>query len=157
VILISHIRPVNLFQEAGMAGKARTAAAVAAGAVVWALLWVGGAAIAGALWPDIIVPGQRLDHSGALAGYVLYSVIVSVAAGYLTARIARGTSPAVAILAGMQLALGLAIELSSWDKTPAWYHIVFLALLVPALLFGGNIWQRRSQTRPRAMGATASL
>jgi hypothetical protein len=140
-----------------MASQARTAAAVAAGAVVWALLWVGGAAIAGALWPDIILPAQRLDHAGALAGYLLYSVIVSVAAGYLTARIAQGTSPAVGMLAGIQLLLGLAIELSAWDKTPAWYHIVFLALLVPAILFGGNLWQRRSQPRPHAAGVTASL
>lgn len=140
-----------------MASRARTAAAVAAGAVVWALLWVGGAALAGALWPDIIVPGQRLDHAGALAGYVVYSVLVSVAAGYLTARIARGRSRAVAMLAGLQLLLGLAIELSAWDKTPAWYHIVFLALLVPAIFFGGNLWQRHSQPQPRAMGARASL
>lgn len=140
-----------------MASKARTAVAVAAGAVVWALLWVGGAAIAGALWPDIIVAGQRLDHSGALVGYVLYSVIVSVVAGYLTARVARGTSPAVGILAALQLALGLAIELSAWDKTPAWYHIIFLALLVPAIVFGGNLWQRRSEQPPPAMSARASL
>ncbi len=125
-----------------MTNTARIAAAVIAGALVWAVLWVGGAAVAAALWPVIIEPGQRLEHSGALLSYIVYSVIVSVVAGYLAARIAQGRARAVGILAGIQLALGLAIELSAWDMTPAWYHIVFLALLVPALLFGGSLWKR---------------
>ncbi|HEX6063086.1 MAG TPA: hypothetical protein VFZ04_02645 [Longimicrobiales bacterium] len=127
-----------------MASTARTTTAVTAGAIAWAVLWVGGAALAGAIWPNIIVPNQRLEHSGALVGYILYSVMVSVAAGYLTARITQGAARAVPILAAIQLALGLVIELSAWDKTPVWYHIVFLALLVPALLFGGSLWKRRS-------------
>jgi hypothetical protein len=129
-----------------MTSGARTAA-VTAGVTVWAVLWVGGAALAAALWPDIIVPEQRLEHNGALVGYILYSVLVSMVAGYLTARIAKGAPRAVHILAAIQLAFGLVIELSAWNKTPAWYHMVFLTLLVPALLFGGNLSKRRSAQR----------
>jgi hypothetical protein len=138
---MSHIPTVNLPSEARMVTKSRIAAAVVTGAVLWAILWVGGAAIAQRIWPELIIPGQRLDHTGALLGYVAYSIIVSVISGYVTARIAAGTR-AVATLAAIQLALGIAIEGASWQLTPAWYHIVFLALLVPAILWGGSLARR---------------
>jgi hypothetical protein len=28
---------------------------------------------------------------------------------------------------------------SAWQLTPVWYHLVFLALLVPAVLYGGRL------------------
>jgi hypothetical protein len=122
-----------------MATKSRIAGAVLAGAVLWAVLWVGGAAIAQNIWSGILAPGQPVTHTGALLGYIAYSVLVSVASGYVTARIARGHLRAVHILAGIQLALGIAIEGAGWNLTPAWYHITFLVLLVPAIVFGGRM------------------
>jgi hypothetical protein len=97
------------------------------------------------VWPDVIVAGQPLEHTGALLGYIAYSVIVSVISGYVTARIAAAMR-AVHILAAIQLLLGIAIEGSGWELAPAWYHIVFLALLVPAILFGGQLARSRSGT-----------
>jgi hypothetical protein len=135
-----------------MAAKARTVMAVLAGAVLWAVLWVGGAALAQQVWPEILVPGERLEHTGALLGYIGYSVIVSILAGYVTARLAAGHMRAVHILAGIQLALGIAIEGAGWQLTPAWYHIAFLVLLVPAIVMGGRLYAGRARGHSLAMG-----
>jgi hypothetical protein len=124
----------------------RAILAVLAGAVVWAILWVGGTQAAQAAFPDTLRPGQPLAHTGALVGYLGYSVLLSMLAGYVTAAVAR-TEPMRAVwgLAVLQLALGIAFEASAWSLTPVWYHLVFLALIVPATIYGGLIRLRRRQ------------
>jgi hypothetical protein len=136
-----------------MITKTRMTMAVVAGAALWAVLWVGGAALAQRVWPEIIVAGQRLDHTGALLGYIAFSVIVSVISGYTTARVA-GAMRAVHVLATIQLVLGIVIEGTAWNLTPAWYHIVFLALLVPAIVLGGNFALRLHQIPKLDMART---
>jgi hypothetical protein len=57
----------------------------------------------------------------------------------------------VRALAALQLALGLVFEILFWDMTPVWYHVVFLALIVPATLYGGTLRARtRAATRAAA-------
>jgi hypothetical protein len=110
----------------------RVILAVIAGAVVWATLWVGGTM---ALVPQ----GQPVTHVGALIGLILYSVVLSALAGYVTAAVARaGAVTAVWSLAVLQLILGIIAETSAWSLTPVWYHLVFLALIVPATVAGGR-------------------
>ena len=115
--------------------------ATIAGAVFWAVLWVGGTMAAGAVWPTHIASDRSVSDAGALALYIAYSVVLSVGAGYVAARVGGGANGAraVAILAGVQLLLGIGVEVSSWSLTPVWYHLVFLALLVPATLYGGRL------------------
>ena len=123
-----------------MEGKGRIAGAVAAGALAWFVLWSGGTMAAQAAFPEVIDPNWPLTHVGALWGYILYSVILSVAAGYITAAVARSAAmTAVWVLAGLQFALGVYFEISFWSYTPVWYHLVFLSLIVPATLYGGTL------------------
>ena len=129
----------------------RVVVGVLAGAVVWAVLWVGGTAGAQAAFPELLDPTQRLEHVGALLGFIGYSVVLSILAGYVAATMAgvadRATGMRAAwILAGLQLALGVFFEVSSWDLLPVWYHLVFLALIVPATVYGGRL----RATRPAA-------
>jgi len=121
----------------------RVILAVIAGAVVWAALWVGGTM---ALVPQ----GQPVTQVGVLLGLILYSVVLSALAGYVTAAIARaGAMTAVWSLAALQLILGIIAETSAWSMTPVWYHLVFLALIVPATVWGGK---RRVATASRGPG-----
>jgi hypothetical protein len=122
--------------------------AVLVGAAVWAMLWVGGAQAAQAAFPELLQASQPVTHTGALAGYVLYSVLLSILAGYVTATVAsRDPMRAVWALAVVQLALGIGIEVSAWNLAPAWYHLVFLALLVPATVYGGRLRVRQGRAR----------
>ena len=129
-----------------MAKTGRAILAVLAGAAVWAALWIGGTQAAQAAFPDMVGVGQPVTHTGVLLGYILYSVLLSMLAGYVTAAIAaKDPMPAVWGLAILQLALGIAFEVSAWSLTPVWYHLVFLALVVPATIYGGLLRVRRRQ------------
>lgn len=119
----------------------RPIVAVVTGAVVWAALWLGFNAVLPWVLPDVVIPGERLEHTPALAVLILYSVALSALAGFTTAAVAKtGPMRAVWALAALQLVLGIVAEASAWDLLPVWYHLVFLALLVPATLAGG--WLR---------------
>ena len=121
-----------------MASAGRDIGAVGAGAVLWAVLWVGGTAAAAGAFPEALPAGAAVTAAAPLAGLILYSVILSVAAGYTAAAVGRGMRP-VRWLAGLQLVLGIAIEAAAWSLTPVWYHLVFLLLLVPMTLWGGRL------------------
>lgn len=126
-----------------MGRKGRIVLGVVAGAVVWAALWVGGTRVAQAAWPDLLDPTQRLEHVAALLGYIAYSVVLSVLAGYVTAAAAGAAAmKAVWILAYLQLVIGVFTEVSYWELLPVWYHLVFLALIVPATVYGGRLRTR---------------
>lgn len=43
----------------------------------------------------------------------------------------------------LQLTLGIVFEVSYWHLMPVWYHLVFLALVGPATLYGGVLRGRR--------------
>jgi hypothetical protein len=131
-----------------MKNVGRTIIAVLAGAAVWAALWIGGTQAASAAFPHLLAAGQPVTHTGALVGLIVYSLPLSLLAGYVTAAVAVGDRMrAVWILAILQLALGVFVEMSSWSLTPVWYHLVFLALLVPATVYGGALRVRRGQTQ----------
>lgn len=135
-----------------MGKTGRTIVAVLAGAVVWAVLWNAGTLGAQAAFPDTLAPDRPLTHTGFLLAYIAWSVLLSVLAGFVTAAVAgpRATT-SVRWLAGVQLALGLGFEISFWSMTPVWYHVVFLALIVPATLYGGALRVRgRTPTRATA-------
>jgi hypothetical protein len=120
-----------------------------AGAVVWAVLWVGGTKVAQMVAPAALPAGQPVTDTGVLGALVLYSVVLSILAGYVTARVAsNAATSAVRGLAILQLLLGVAIEASAWSLTPVWYHIVFLLLLVPATIYGGGLAVRRGAVSP---------
>ena len=121
-----------------MARYGRGTMAVAAGAVVWAVLWNAGTLGAQAALPAL-QPGEPIEHSGILLGFIAFSVVLSLLAGYVTAAVMRSAPwAAVWVLAALQLTLGLIFEISYWSLMPAWYHLVFLALIVPATLQGAR-------------------
>ena len=131
-----------------MASTGRAVLAVLAGAAVWAALWIGGTQAAQAAFPSVFAAGQPITHVGALVGLILYSLPLSMLAGLVTAAVAaRNPMPAVWALAILQLALGIIAEVSAWSMMPVWYHVVFLALVVPATVYGGLLRVRCRETQ----------
>jgi hypothetical protein len=139
-----------------MAGTGRNVLAVIAGVVLWSVLWVGGAQLAAMMYPAVLAPGQPVTHTGALLGYIAFSVVLSVLAGYATAAAATGNRMrSVRIVAGVLLLMGIGFEASAWQLTPVWYHLVFLVLLVPAALYGGRLREGSVRESHRAGRAAA--
>lgn len=117
----------------------RSVLAVLSGMVSWALLWNLGTTAAQQTFPETLSPDRPITHAGALVGYLVYSVVVSGIAGFITATVGRSRMVLVWILALVHLALGIAAEVSYWNLMPVWYHVVFLVLVVPATVAGGRL------------------
>ncbi|GJM09829.1 MAG: hypothetical protein DHS20C11_21050 [Lysobacteraceae bacterium] len=110
---------------------------------VWTILWVSGTAGTAALFPDDVVEGQALTNVAILVWFITFGSLLSILAGFLTARLAPSKPMRLVwILALIQLALGLYFEISYWELMPVWYHLVFLALIVPTTLLGGRLFAR---------------
>jgi hypothetical protein len=126
----------------------RAILAVIAGAAVWAALWVGGTQAAQAAFPSVLAKGQPVTHVGALLGLIAYSVVLSILAGYISATVmGKDAMPVVWALAVLQLIFGIIAEVSAWNLAPVWYHIVFLVLVVPTTIYGGQLRVRRAKAR----------
>ncbi len=118
----------------------RSVAAIAVAWLLWSALWIGFNQAAQAAFPTMFDPTRRLVLVGPLTALIAWSAVCSVAAGYVCAWVKRSTPMAtVWALAFIQLVVGIGFEVSYWSLLPAWYHLVFLALLVPATVWGGRL------------------
>ncbi len=119
----------------------RRIVAVVAVALVWGVLWVVGNQILLSRLPDVAQDLAAIsDHTGVLLGLIVWSVVLSLLAGYVTAAVASvDRMKAVWALAIVQLAIGVFAQASSWELMPIWYHLIFLGLIVPATLYGGRL------------------
>ena len=127
--------------------------AILAGFAAWSVLWLAGNAALGALFPAQF-DAQGFTRSAAILVTVLAtSVVESLIAGYLTALVARRAPVKHALVLGLiQLGIGIAVQASVWERIPVWYHLSFLALLLPAHVMGGIL---RAERRPRALASPA--
>ena len=121
----------------------RSIAAVIAGFVLWSALWLG----YNALLTHLAVIPTRLDKpfddSGVLAVMLLGSMLFSLAAGYVTAWIARSAANGPVIALGLLLVVvGIFVQLGYWHLLPLWYHLSFLVLLLPLCVLGARLRQR---------------
>jgi hypothetical protein len=118
----------------------RAALAVFVGFAVWSILWVGGNQALAAALPEHFAEDGSTAHAGLLVGILGMSVLWSVLSGWLTASVGRATGPRLPLILGVVLlAVGLAVQIGYWDVMPVWYHLAFLALLVPGCLVGGRL------------------
>jgi len=70
--------------------------------------------------------------------HIVRSIIISIMAGFLAAFIAGENRRAPLILGVLLLLFGLMVEVMVWSYLPVWYHLIFLALLVPMTVLGGK-------------------
>ena len=115
----------------------RSILAVLAGAILWGALWAGTNAGLQTMFPNIVKPMEYNGHVGMLLTLLAASVVLSLAAGYVTGLVAKTRVIQHGLALGiLQLAIGIFFELSYWNLLPAWYHITFLVLLLPANVVG---------------------
>ena len=127
----------------------RSVLAVLAGVVVWSALWIPFSLGMQAAFPDVIDPERYLGHVPTLLSYIVASFLFSVIAGYLTALAAKAQPVQHTVWLGVvQLLIGIGFEASYWNLLPVWYHLVFLALLLPGNVLGGVLQRNRRDGTP---------
>ena len=118
----------------------RSFLAILAGFLVWSILWVGSNAAITAAFPTHFAEDGSTQSTGILALLLFDSVLFSLIAGWLTAKLAHRKELGHALGLGLALlAVGIAVQLQYWDVMPLWYHLIFLVMLLPMAWVGGRI------------------
>jgi hypothetical protein len=121
----------------------RTALAAIAGYALWTALWLGGNAAFFGEAADVVGAGEPYTAAGPLIGVIALSLVCSLAAGLIAAAIDRPHARrAVVVMALLLLLTGIGVQAGVWSLMPVWYHLTFLALIVPTALFGGRLAPR---------------
>lgn len=125
----------------------RSILSVVAGVSVWGLLWVSANLAVASAFPASFDEAGLTTAPTLLMLSIAISAGLSVLAGWLCATIAESSlMKHVTVLAFIQLAIGIFVQAGVWNLMPIWYHVIFLALVVPMHLAGGRI--RLARTTP---------
>ncbi len=111
------------------------------GFCVWTAIFIGGEEVLRAIVPGVVAPVDvtYFDSVGVLLGYLVRSMIASILAGLTAVLVASENSKTPLILGIILLAVGIMVQIGAWNVLPVWYHLVFLALLVPMTILGGKL------------------
>ena len=102
------------------------------------------------VWPDYAAVEKSMNFTlGMQVARLLLGAFASICAGFAAAVVARGSATPVRALAVLLLLLFIPVHYALWDKFPIWYHVVFLASLIPLTLLGAA-WKAKSATTPSA-------
>ncbi|NNE99766.1 MAG: hypothetical protein HKN25_12165 [Pyrinomonadaceae bacterium] len=114
---------------------------VIVGFVVWSVVFVGGEALVKAIAPGAAAPdgATYVGSVSILLGYLVRSIIASILAGFIGVLVAAENSKTPLILGIVLLAVGIMVQASAWSMLPVWYHLIFLALLIPMTIVGGKL------------------
>lgn len=124
---------------------------VIAGFIAWTILWIGSNALLMTFSPGwygtaylgleqaigLEQPFQ-LDAGIAMVDLVR-SFVVSIVSGYLAAVIAGENKRSALILGVLIFVVGVAVQAMIWNYIPIWYHLLFLALLIPMTFIGAKL------------------
>jgi hypothetical protein len=118
----------------------KTILSIAAGFIAWSIVWLGvnaGLHGIGMLPAD---PTQSITSISVLLTLLVGSVVASVAAGYTTAiTTPRGKKSPTPALGWVLITVGVFVQGMNLALMPLWYHIIFVALLLPAAAAGGRL------------------
>lgn len=121
----------------------RSIAATVTGFILWSVLWL---SYNITLKKLAILPSdltKPVENAQALFLLLIGSIVMSLIAGYSVAVIARSASSVPIVLLGfLLLAVGIFFQAQNWGLMPLWYHLSFLALLIPFCFIGA--WLRSS-------------
>lgn len=121
------------------------------GFAAWSILWLGSDQVLMLASPDWYGDHQRgfekamfnntgfVPDTAILVMHIFRAIIISIMAGFLAAFVANENSRSTLILGILLFAFGLLVQIAAWNYLPIWYHIIFLALLIPMTIAGSKL------------------
>ena len=126
---------------------------VIVGFIAWSIVWLGSEKILSAIWPAWYGAHQLAFEAAVSSGgaftadttillmNIVRGSIISVMSGYLAAMIAGERGRSTMVLGVLLLAFGVLVAALTWAIIPLWYHIIFIAMLIPMTILGGKLKQ----------------
>ncbi|MDF1502896.1 hypothetical protein [Roseisolibacter sp. H3M3-2] len=122
----------------------RSIVAVVVGFMVIGALAFGTDAVLKSTIPQSFGPDGAVSDVGLLLVMQLYVFAYATFGCWLTARLAPSRPMRHALVLGvLGLAFNVAGTVAMWHTAPAWYHVLALALVMPAAWLGGWIRERQ--------------
>ena len=124
---------------------------VIAGFVAWSVLWIGSDQVlimASPSWYGIHQDDAFLALQNGVAFQanttimlirLAVAAIATIMSGFLAAFIANENRRTPFALGVLLLIVGIGFQLSAWNVMPIWFHVIFLALLIPMSILGGKL------------------
>jgi len=113
--------------------------------ILWIVLWFGSSYLVSLLIPSRFNADGTTESSAVLFLFLVVSILISAISGWVLSLIVGDSNRTLALTLGAVLfSLALILQLSSWQEFPFWYHLLFLALMIPSILFGNRIIERDS-------------
>lgn len=123
----------------------RSIGSILAGYVVWSLLFLGANAMLSLLAPGAFRPDGSTGSTALLLVILVLSILISIVAGWLTFRVDRVRALGSSLILGVLLLVtGIVVQRQYWEVMPLWYHLAFLAALIPGVLVGYRLAVTRS-------------
>lgn len=118
----------------------RSILAVIAGSAAWMLTALGTDTVLRNFAPAWFGENGKVESVPVLLLMMFYSLFFSVLGGYITALIAGRKEIKHALILGvLQFVMGFMATVQFYETAPLWYHVLFLTLLIPANLLGGQL------------------
>lgn len=115
----------------------RSVVSIVVAYAVWSAMWLALGAGLRALRPGDFDDERMTESAGMLLTFLGGSIVISLVSGFIAARIARRRVLRSALILGvLLLGTGIGVQTSVWASMPLWYHLGFLALLIPGVLLG---------------------
>jgi hypothetical protein len=121
----------------------RVVAAVVVSWLLWGFLESGIYAGLSASAPETFPPAAQPTATVPLLIMLVLRTGYSLAAGALAGWIGRKRTTSM-IAAAVLLITGIIVQVMNWALGPAWYHLTFLVLIVPAAMLGASWFDRES-------------
>jgi len=129
----------------------RIIASIVCGVVAWFIVATIGNLVIRLSWPDYVAVETSMAFTlPMMLARLLVSAVASLAAGALTAWIARGNRKAVMGVGIVLTLLFIPIHYNLWDKFPLWYHAAFLISIFPLTLAGAYLSGSANRAAPIA-------
>jgi|SRR5882762_11000895 len=75
---------------------------------------------------------------------LLMAIVTSLVAGAVTRWISLSSRWTPLIVGSVVFALFVPMHISIWSRFPVWYHLTFLLTIIPAVLAGAMLAERRN-------------
>lgn len=116
---------------------------VIAGLAIWSVVWLVGNAVLIELHVLPHGPTTPVQEEGALLALLVAAACASLSAGYIAAMVNPSTSmQPVTALGALLVVVGAIVQSNHLHLMPMWYHVAFLALLLPVCLAGARLYKK---------------
>ena len=123
----------------------RNIIAFATAFILWVVLWLGANNLIAMLIPGRFNSDGTTDSYAVLFLALVASIVIAAVSGWLLAVVTGKSNRTLSLTLGAFLfTLALILQMNDWQDFPIWYHLLFLFLMIPSILFGNRIIERNS-------------